>query len=360
MPNSKDYKVLILTPNLKFQGGVASLYNILNLTKNKNIEYFNVQGNKRGGKLLKPLNLFGIYFCFILKVRRFNIVQLNPSLNKNSYHRDGLFILISRLFRKKIIVYWHGWNHSFQKTLIRNGSYTLFHRITYKKANLHIVLGSSFKNELLKMSILDKNIKIESNAADDSFLKKEIFPIKKTERIELLFMSRIEEQKGIYIVLKVMQILKNLGEYHLTIAGSGSELSNVKTYINDHMMSNISVLGHVEGYEKHKILSQSHIMILPSFSEGMPLSIIEAMLYGLVIVSRPIGGISDWVNVPNNGFLIESLDESDYAEVIHQLSLNPIKMKEIQESNRKLALGYYTPKALEERLFNYYNLVLNS
>jgi glycosyltransferase involved in cell wall biosynthesis len=360
MPNSKPFKVIVLTPNLKLQGGVSSLYNVLNLTKKKNIEYFNVQGNKRGGILLKPINLFWIYFSFILKVRRFNIVHINPSMNNKSYYRDGIFLLIARLFRKKVIVYWHGWNYSFQKTLIRNGSYSSFHSKTYKKANLHIVLGSSFKNELLKMGILEKNIKIESNAADDSFLKKEKFPEKNFDRIELLFISRIEEQKGIYIVLKAMQILMHFGKYHLTIAGNGSELDNVKTYINDHRISNISISGHVEGIEKHKILSKSHIMILPSFSEGMPISIIEAMLYGLVIVSRPIGGIPDWVKVPNNGYLIESLYENEYAEKILQISKDLTLMKDIQENNRKIAGENFTPNALSERLFKYYNSVLKS
>jgi glycosyltransferase involved in cell wall biosynthesis len=152
----------------------------------------------------------------------------------------------------------------------------------------------------------------------------------------------------------------HFGKYHLTIAGNGSELDNVKTYINDHRISNISISGHVEGIEKHKILSKSHIMILPSFSEGMPISIIEAMLYGLVIVSRPIGGIPDWVKVPNNGYLIESLYENEYAEKILQISKDLTLMKDIQENNRKIAGENFTPNALSERLFKYYNSVLKS
>ncbi len=355
-------KVLILTPNLSNPGGVSALYNILKLDENDNIKYFDVQGKKSKNIILKVVRTFSMYFRFTRNCFFNQIIHINPTFDKRSFYRDGFFLVIARIFQKKTIVYWHGWNPDFQKTIKNGKLYFAFFNTTFKKAHMHIVLGSVFKTELIKMGISTEMIKIESNTADDTFLKQgDDFLDAKKDKTELLFIARIEETKGIFIALRTMKLLNQTGNYILTVAGDGPALTRAKEFVHENHIENVIFTGQVKGENKHSVFSNAKILLFPTFyPEGMPISIIESMLYGLVIVSRPIAGITDWVKVPENGYLIQSLDESDYADAIHQLALNPIKMKVIQESNRKFALSYFTPKALEERLFNYYNSVLKS
>ncbi len=355
-------KILILTPNLSNPGGVSSLYKILKLDKNKHIEYFDVQGKKRKNSILKLWTIFTIYTKFTIKIFDNQLIHLNPSFDKRSFYRDGILLLIARILRKKIIVYWHGWNLEFQKSITPGKLSNLFFKTTFKKAQMHIVLGNVFKIELIKMGI-DKNIiKIESNAADDYFLEREnVYLDPKKDKIELLFIARIEETKGVFIALKTMLLLNKRGNYSLTIAGDGPALLRAKEFVFVNKIENVTFVGQVKDEIKHKVFRNSEILLFPTYyPEGMPISIIESMLYGLVIISRPIAGIPDWVKVPDNGFLIESLDESEYADRIEQLSKELNLMNQIQENNRKFAKEYFTPKSLQDRLNNYYASLLMS
>ena len=358
--NSEVVKILILTPNLSNPGGVSALYNILKLDQFENIEYFNVQGKKGQGLISRMFGLCMSYLKFLFKCFSFDIIHINPSFDKKSFYRDGLYILISRIVGKKNLVYWHGWNIDFQDTL-QSGKFSyLFFKLTYKRAHKHIVLGSVFKNRLINLKISEKDIIIESNAADDSFLKEnQIIENEKTDRIELLFIARIEEQKGIMIILNTMKILNQYGNYHLKIAGDGPLLNAAKNKVENEHISNVTFLGQISGIDKHNAFSNSNILFFPTYySEGMPISIIEAILYGLVIVSRPVGGIPDWVKVPVNGVLTDSLDPQEYAALIDTVCADKEKINQIEVTNKEYAQSYFTPSALTNRLFTYYSNII--
>lgn len=349
--------VLITVPDLSNPGGVSALYNILKLDQFINIEYFNVQGKKGQGLISRLFGLWMSYLKFFFKCFSFDIIHINPSFDKKSFYRDGVYILISRIVRKKILVYWHGWNMEFQDTL-QSGTFSyFFFKLTYKRAQSHIVLGSVFKNRLINLKISAKDIIIESNAADDSFLKEnQITVTKKNNRIELLFIARIEEQKGILIVLDTMKILNEIGNYILNIAGDGPLLNAAKNKVLKEQINNVEFLGQINGSDKHHAFSSSKILFFPTYyPEGMPICIIEGILYGLVIVSRPVGGIPDWVKVPANGVLTDSLDPQDYAALIDTLCADKEKMNQIGETNKEYAQSYFTPSALTNRLLTYYS-----
>lgn len=353
-------KVLILTPNLANPGGVSALYNILKLNQFEDIEYFNVQGKKGQRMFSRIFSLWLSYFKFFLKSFSYDIIHINPSFDKKSFYRDGLYVLISKILRKKTLVYWHGWNTEFQDTLHLGGFSCLFFKQTFKCAHTHIVLGSVFKNRLIKLEVCKNDIIIESNAADDSFLNEDNIIIREnSNRIELLFIARIEEKKGVLIVLDTMKILNQCGNYNLKIAGDGPLLNSAKKKVEEEEIKNIAFLGQISGVEKHNAFISSDILFFPTYyPEGMPISIIEGVLYGLVIISRPVGGIPDWVKVPANGVLTDSLDARQYAKLIEGLCANKEKMRQIKITNKEYAQSYFTASALTNRLFTYYSNII--
>jgi glycosyltransferase involved in cell wall biosynthesis len=354
-------KILITIPDLSNPGGVSSLYNTLKLDQFKNISYFNVQGKKVKGIKNRMFELGISYLKFFFKSFSFDIIHINPTFDMKSFYRDGVYILISRILRKKVLVYWHGWDIDFQDTL-QIGDFSLwFFELTYKRAHRHIVLGSFFKNRLTNLNIMENNIIIESNAADDTFLKQnQSINTKKNDQIELLFISRIEEKKGIMIVLDAMKILNKKGGYNLKIAGDGSLLNTVKNKVMKEKINNIFFLGQVNGVDKHNTFKSSDILFFPtSYNEGMPISIIEGILYGLVIISRPVGGIPDWVKVPNNGILSDSLNPSEFAFLIESLCADKEMLFKIKITNKEYAQSYFTPDAFTKRLFTYYSNLMS-
>lgn len=104
----------------------------------------------------------------------------------------------------------------------------------------------------------------------------------------VLFMARLHHKKGILPLLKGWREspLCNHPEFVLKIAGpDDGELAAMKAFLDQHAeIRNIAYVGAVYGQDKERLLGESHFYILPSFSEGFPTSVLEAMQYGLVPV----------------------------------------------------------------------------
>lgn len=349
-------RVLITIPDIRATGGVSAVYQALKMDQETNCDYFNIQfGNKV--KYFRIPGLLIMYILFFLKCFKFKVIHLNPSLNKKSYYREMLLILIAKLMNCKVIVYWHGWLNNFEEKIESSKIRKMLFLATYGKVDLCIVLGTVFKEKLLKLGYKNK-ILIETNCFDDTYLKNDNLDKdrKISIPIHLLFLSRIEKQKGIYITIDAHNLLIKKGyNIELTIAGIGSEFNPAIKYMNDGNFKNITFVGNVSGIEKHRLLKNSQILLFPSFSEGLPLTILEAMAYGLAIVTRPIGGIPDIIKNGENGYLIESLKADDYVEIIEQLINDNEKYKEISKKNILKAKSMFLPEKLKERLITIYN-----
>ena len=138
----------------------------------------------------------------------------------------------------------------------------------------------------------------------------------------------------------------------MIIAGDGIDLPAVKAYVEGNKIPNIKFLGHVSGENKRKVLLQSHVMIFPSFTEGLPNAILEGMLYGMPIISRVTGGIPEVVHQKINGYLSESFNPSVFANYLSILALDEELYKKIANKNHSTALEKFTIEKVRERFLN--------
>ena len=344
-------KVLINVPDLNSPGGVAVLFKLLKLPERyDDISYFYITG----GRLNKMVRLPLKFLHFIFRISKVDIVHLNPSLNNKSFLRDALFAFIALVFSKKLIIYWHGWDTAFEEKIKK--SYILKEILfkTFLKSNKTIVLGTIFKEKLLEFGY-ENQVFIETNAAENNFIVDLIDkPPLKTD-IRLLFLSRIEKEKGIYLAIDTVNALNALDKnrnYFLDIAGTGSEEFNVKKICK--YSNNLRWHGYTEAELKHKLLRNADIMFFPTcYPEGMPLTLLEGMIYGLPIITRPMGGISDLVIQGENGFLLESISFKDFLSQILLLVDNPITYKKISINNLEKS-KMFMPSEVQNRLFSIY------
>src|SRR5688572_26349369 len=118
--------VLVLVPNFSQIGGVSNYYRNLELNCFDGIDYFFVNSGTDSGLASKVLKSFKIYCSFLIKMAfgNYKIVHVNPSLDKKSFYRDAIFIFISSLFSKKIIVFFRGWEDEFEKAIKSSTSKT--------------------------------------------------------------------------------------------------------------------------------------------------------------------------------------------------------------------------------------------
>jgi glycosyltransferase involved in cell wall biosynthesis len=342
-------------PGRNLPGGVAELYNVADL-QSAGISYFSLYGPLRNKA--NVLDTLLMYIRFLSSVGKYSLIHVNPSLIKKSFFRDGLLILISRLFHKKVLVYWHGWIDDIEYRIKNRFLYTWLFKSSFNKANASVVLGSVFETKLRTMGY-ENPIYRETNCADNRLLNEESTAAGRslTAPIRLLFLSRIEETKGVYIAIDTLNLLNKISsdKYELLIAGNGSELVKVKEYVALNKVLNVAFLGHVTGVKKHEVLKMTDILLFPTYyDEGLPLVILESMTYGIPVITRPMGGIPDILKDERNGFLTESKDPEIFSELVLKLSNTPALYRTIANTNRKEAMEF-TPDRFKQRLTAIYD-----
>lgn len=356
-------KVLITHPEFKDLGGVSNYF--ITLKDRVEIQNRNFSVGRRHEEknpLLKIFRLFNDYVRFIkvLKTEHYDLVHINPSLDFKSIVRDGVFILLAKHYKKKVIVFFHGWEKGFEKE-IENKALWLFRSI-YKKSNAFIVLASEFKSKLREWTF-NQPIYLETTIIDDDMIKD--FYIEKAikkrtdSNCKILFFSRIIKEKGIYETIDAVRLLKNkFPDIELIIAGDGEELQNVKNYVKSNKVSNVIFAGYVRGEEKRKLFEDSYIYCFPTYAEGMPISVIETMAFGLPVVTRLVGGIADFFENSKHGFATESKNPSVFASYIEKLILDEELYKRISFYNYKFAQERFLASRAAKRLEKIYSQVL--
>lgn len=357
-------KVLVLIPDPNITGGVTNYYRTLRLDSSSNMAYFPVNTAKPQGPLAAILRLAGRYTSFFFKLisKGYDVVVVNPSLDMGkSFHRDLVFLLIARLLGKETVVFFRGWFEPYEDVIKKSKWKSFLFKISYAKANKHVVLGKIFKNKLLGLGVPPQTpFFVETTVADSSFVK-ELDLSKKLESFEkeinFLFLSRIEKEKGIYIAIDAFVAFQKAfpeKQSTLIIAGDGPDLAAVKTYVAENKLASIQFLGHIDREAKKEVLLQSHIMLFPSFTEGLPNSILEGMLYGMPIIARATGGIPEVIEQNVNGYVTESFAPSVFTDYITAIATNKLLYQSMAETNHRLAMQRFTSEKVKERIVKIY------
>jgi len=136
----------------------------------------------------------------------------------------------------------------------------------------------------------------------------------------MVCVGRICEQKGQLLLVEAIKKLHDEGiNVHLVLAGDGEMREEVEALINTYALSAfITITGWISSDEvRHHILS-AEIMVLPSFAEGLPVVIMEAMSLKRLVVSTYVAGIPELIKHKENGWLCAAGDVDALAEVLQE------------------------------------------
>jgi glycosyltransferase involved in cell wall biosynthesis len=174
---------------------------------------------------------------------------------------------------------------------------------------------------------------------------------------KFLFLGRLGQRKGVYDLLEVITRLVNIyPQQNLTfyLAGDG-ELEQVKAIIKkNNLGKHVQLLGWLNETEKMKWLKQVDTIVLPSYNEGLPMAILEAMAGGKIIISSKVGGIPDLVKEGENGFLIQPGDIENLEKFISYVYTHPAEMIQISHNNIKKIEDQYNLTKINGRLAEIY------
>lgn len=275
--------------------------------------------------------------------------------SKGSFYRKSIVLLLGKIHEKKIIMHMHGGN--FKEFYNESSIIKLYIRHILKKSDKVICLSDEwetfYSNELgLKNTIVVEN----------SVEIKKIVPQEKSRSvIRLIFLGKICREKGIFDLIDFLLSNNHFlnGNIHLTICGMGED-ENMKDLIEKiKVEKSIEYKGWVEGEEKEKLIQQSDIFILPSYFEGVPMSILEAMSYSKPIISTNVGGIPSIVKEKHNGWLVRPGKLENLSMVFDEIFMNPFLLELYGINSLKMSVNN-NPKKMFEKLDHLYEEIINN
>lgn len=364
MSSDTGKKFLILVPGENARGGITNYFHSIKKEFSYDVDYF-YRGSRTfpfKKSVFQPFKDVWKYFLAVRK-KEYVLVQTSTSLDSVSILRDSVFIILAKKYKKKVVIFIRGWAYGFDEVFEKK--YLWFFKKVFYKADAFIELSNDHKKSWIGWGY-KKPIYLETTLVDKDLVKDltEESIIEKYENIEkpeILFLARIEEAKGIYESIEAFAQLKNkYPDCKLSIAGDGRETEKVKEFIKEKNISGISFFGHVSGEQKTECYKKSHIYIFPSYSEGMPNSVLEAMIFGLPVVTRRVGGLVDFFENDVNGYFTDSKDPKVFFEYMDKLLSDKEKMKKIAITNHRYAKENFLSSNVAKRLEKIFDEVLEN
>ena len=259
------------------------------------------------------------------------------------------FFFIAHLLNKEIIVHIHGnhvWKEYEELTGIKKRIYHKILSFTDKGIVLSKTLIKNFTPFISK-----KKIYVLYNFVEDFLFENSIK--KKYDKLRMIFFSNLMKEKGILEFLEALKVLKKKNvSFEAKIAGGVDPLVYpiIKRNI-EQLGKEVSYEGVVLGKNKRKLLEWGNVFVLPTkFDEGQPISILESMALGNVILSTRTGGVVDIIEEGVNGFFIHKNSVDSIVERLLFLQENILLMKTISKNNIEEAKEKYKVKSFIDNL----------
>lgn len=349
--------VLVIAPSKSVRGGISSVVKgLLSSDLADKYRFVHIASHVDGNWLEKMgAALAGwMKMCFLLLFFKIDIVHIHGS-DIISSSRKYLFFRLVKLFKKKVIYHFHG--ASFAKQYANS---PLIVRMAVKRlfedADCTICLSKSWGKTIKriaprsKVTVVPNGVKLPRSA--------EVGDITNGP-VNLTFLGLIGERKGVFDLVEVVRRLISDGCGIKLFVGGNGEIKKLQKEIVKHNLSqHCSYLGWIGEEQKDQLLSQTDIFVLPSYGEGMPMSILEAMSYGIPIISTTVGGIPEMVLHQKCGILYSPGDIEALTEAIRFLVENTKVREAFGLAARKQIENVFSLKRVSQRMDGIYAKML--
>lgn len=358
-------KIIALVSRLRGgMGGVSAYFRCLEAHLSGRVRYVSIGGQKTSRSFIERTRFLGSDLLRLRASMRdadVRVVHLNPSMVWKAFLREAIHLAAARAAGKRVLVFWHGWNEPFAARVNSGFRRMIFNR-TYAHADCHIVLAARFRSHLQQLGCRGPIVLESTVVADETWGVPTRIAPQPGEPVQLLLLSRIEKEKGVYVAIDAAVKLRQKGfDVRLTIAGDGSERIPAQQYVADRRLEGIEFVGYVRGDDKKRLLGASDVYLFPSnHGEGMPLSVLEAMAAGLPVVCTRAGGLDDFFQDKQMGYSSAVPSAEMFAEFVERLLQHPARIVEIGEYNRRYAQRFFKAEVVARRLFAIYDLLMTN
>lgn len=313
----KSLKVLMVGSDINVKGGMTTVVqSFLQHPFPPEIELIFIPTHSEKGNVFNmgffAMNLTRILYHYLLK--RPQIIHMHMS-ERGSFLRKYIIFKLSRIFGIKVLLHSHGAEF---KEFFEGSAPPMKKRILnlLKGADKVIALGKSWEM-ILKEIESEADTTILMNSVPMPKFQR---PSKNQAEFNFLFLAVLIERKGILDLIHasepvIRQAEKNGKRVVFHIAGDGKLKEAAMELVSSlHLESAYRFYGWVDEVQKRKLLQTADLFVLPSYNEGLPMSILEALSYEIPVISTTVGSISEAVIEGLNGYLIAPGDIERLAE----------------------------------------------
>lgn len=269
------------------------------------------------GGVVRKLQAFLVgWFRFMgmLVCRKVGVLHAHTA-SRASFWRKSLFMMPAFIARVPVILHLHG--GEFQVFYEKECSVLSrrFIQWVFARSGQVVVLSESWLR-WVRATVPTAKVKVIPNP----IIVSETNSAKVRLPFSLLFLGRLGQHKGTFDLLHaVVALAPSYPELRVLLGGDG-DLDAVRSEAEAlGISSHVSLLGWVKGADKAHLLEEATAFVLPSYNEGLPMSVLEAMAYGLPVVSTPVGGIPEAVRDGTEGFLVPPGDVRQLADRLNRL-----------------------------------------
>lgn len=351
--------IIITSPSLdptKNVSGVSFVTKfIIDNNKGNNYIHFELgkKDNEKGGIFrILPIMKNLLKWNQLLSKHPEAIIHYNFPLSKASIIRDPLFIRIALIKKQKIVIHIHG-----GVFLTAPSIPTYLNYILKKIFSLPVpfIVLSELEKKILADKFNCKNVYVLPNCVD---LKEAISFQRKpnnTNPLVIGYLGRIAETKGMSYLLDACVKLKEKGmPFILKLAGKEEIKDQYLPLFKEKLGAQFVYEGVVSGDKKTTFLKSLDVFALPSFFEGLPISLIECMSFGVVPVTTNVGSISEIVKEKDNGLFVQVKDSITICQQIVILNSDRNLLQHLSQNAKEYIIKHFNEQEYINKLNKIY------
>jgi glycosyltransferase involved in cell wall biosynthesis len=326
----KPLKVLMMGASLDQNGGIATLEKLMLHHAPDNVQVQHVTTHDEGS-MLHRIAVFTKAWLSLLRqglLQKVDLVHIHLS-NGGSVLRKALLVLTAKALKLPVLVHANGAEfHTTYESLPRWLQALV--TATFSACQSFVVVTNLWRDYYVEqVGLSPSRVHVLANPTK---LPEQVPDRQGSKFVQFVFCGRVGDRKGTFdLIQAVAQLPAEVRQtLKLIIAGDG-EVERAQQMVEQlGLQETVQLLGWVDAAQRDCLLQQSDVFVLPSYNEGLPLALMEAMGWGLPVLTTPVSGIPDIVSTEQNGLLVP-------AGAVPELSMAIARL--VQSEALRLRLG---------------------
>lgn len=323
-------RIIMLGASLAQNGGIATVENLIKQYISPSIQIQHITTHDEGSILHRITVFIKALASLIwrLLTEKIELVHIHLS-DGGSLLRKAILVIVAVIFGKPVLMHTHGAEFHITYSQLPQWAQQALSWV-FRHCQGFIVLSKTWQDYYVSnLGLNPKQVIIMPNPTE---LPTNIPSRNHPHKVSLVFCGRVGQRKGAFDLIEAFAKLPDkYKEFTQMILAGDGEIEKAQQLAESlNVAQYITFLGWINSQQRDELLSKADVFVLPSYNEGLPMAILEAMGWGLPIIATPVGGIPDLVISQQNGLLVAPGNIQELSQAIQLL---------IEDENLRLSLG---------------------